>query len=100
MSTKLFVGNLSFNTTESELQQAFATHGAVTEASLITEKMNGRSRGFGFVTMSNEQEAQAAINAMNGTDMNGRALIVNEARPREQRPAGAGNFSGGRNSRY
>jgi cold-inducible RNA-binding protein len=100
MSTKLFVGNLSFNTTENELQQAFAPHGAVTEASLITDKMNGRSRGFAFVTMSSEQEAQTAIQAMNGTDMNGRALIVNEARPREQRPAGAGSFSGGRNSRY
>jgi len=92
---KLFVGNLSFDTTENDLQDAFAAHGAVAEACLIMDKVSGRSRGFGFVTMSNDEEAQAAITAMNATDLNGRALTVNEARPREQRPVGAGSGRGG-----
>jgi RNA recognition motif-containing protein len=92
MSTKLFVGNLSFNTTENDLQDAFAAHGVVTEVTLINDKMTGRPRGFGFVTMSNDEEAEAAINAMNGVDLDGRALTVNEARPRESRPVGAGGF--------
>ena len=92
---KLFVGNLSFSTTENTLQKAFAAYGSVTEATLITEKMNGRSRGFGFVTMSNDQESEAAINGLNGTQMDGRELIVNEARPREERqPVGAGGGGG------
>ena len=94
MSNKLFVGNISSETTENDLQDAFAAHGAVIEANLITDKLNGRPRGFGFVTMSNDEEAEAAINAMNGADLNGRKLTVNEARPRENRPAGAGSFRG------
>ena len=98
MSTKLFVGNLSFNTTENDLQDAFAAHGTVVDANLITDRATGRSRGFGFVTMSNDDEAEAAIGAMNGAELKGRALKVSEARAREERPAGAGNFRG-RNSR-
>jgi RNA recognition motif-containing protein len=92
--TKLFVGNLSFNTTENDLQDTFAAHGIVTAVDLIVDKMSGRPRGFGFVTMSNDTEAEAAINALNGADLDGRSLTVNEARPREdRRPAGPGSFS-------
>jgi len=90
MSTKLFVGNLSFNTTENELQDAFAAHGTVTEANLMVDRMTGRPRGFGFVTMSTPEEAQKAIEAMNGAQLGGRALTVNIARPKEERPAGGG----------
>ncbi len=94
MNTKLFVGNLSFNTTENDLQDAFAAHGMVTEANLMTDRATGRPRGFGFVTMSSSEEAQKAIEAMNGANLDGRNLTVNEARPREERPAGS--FRGGR----
>src|SRR5215475_13104729 len=90
MSTKLFVGNLSFNTTENDLQDAFAAHGTVLEANLMVDRMTGRARGFAFVTMATPQEAQKAIEGMNGRDMDGRALTVNIARPREERPAGGG----------
>jgi RNA recognition motif-containing protein len=90
MSNKLFVGNLSFNTTENDLQDAFAAHGTVLEANLMMDRMTGRPRGFGFITMSTPEEAQKAIEAMNGRDVDGRALTVNVARPREARPAGAG----------
>jgi RNA recognition motif-containing protein len=96
MSTKLFVGNLSFNTTENDLQDAFAAHGTVIEANLMMDRMTGRARGFGFVTMSTPEEAQKAIEAMNGRDVDGRALTVNVARPREERPAGGGGGGGGR----
>jgi RNA recognition motif-containing protein len=92
MSTKLFVGNLSFDTTESDLEEAFAAHGVVIEANLVTDRSTGRSRGFAFVTMSNDDEAESAIGAMNGVELKGRPLKVNEARPRESRPAEAGNF--------
>jgi RNA recognition motif-containing protein len=95
MSTKLFVGNLSFNTTENDLQDAFAAHGTVVEANLMMDRMSGRSRGFGFVTMSTPEEAQKAIEALNGSQMDGRAVTVNIARPREERPAGGGNRGGG-----
>jgi cold-inducible RNA-binding protein len=88
MSTKLFVGNLSFNTTENDLQDAFAAHGTVVETNLMMDRMSGRPRGFGFVTMSTPEEAQKAIEAMNGAQMDGRALTVNIARPKEDRPAG------------
>ncbi|HVV71699.1 MAG TPA: RNA-binding protein [Verrucomicrobiae bacterium] len=94
MNTKLFVGNLSFNTTENDLQDAFAAHGVVTEANLMTDRASGRPRGFGFVTMSTPEEAQKAIDALNGATLDGRNLTVNEARPREER-SGAG-FGGGR----
>ena len=99
-NTKLFVGNLSFNTTENDLQDAFAAHGTVTEAKLMTDRESGRPRGFGFVTMSTPEEAQAAIDALNGRDMDGRALTVNAAKPREERGGSGGGrreFSGARN---
>jgi RNA recognition motif-containing protein len=90
MSTKLFVGNLSFNTTENALQDAFAAHGSVVEANLMVDRMTGRPRGFGFITMGSPEEAQKAIEAMNGADLDGRALTVNIARPKEDRPPGGG----------
>ncbi|MHB8522228.1 MAG: RNA recognition motif domain-containing protein [Limisphaerales bacterium] len=90
MSNKLFVGNLSFNTTENDLQDAFAAFGTVTEANLMMDRMTNRPRGFGFVTMSTAEEAQKAIDGLNGKDMDGRALTVNVAKPREERPAGGG----------
>ena len=94
MNNKLFVGNLSFNTTENALNDAFAAHGTVTETNLMMDRVTNRPRGFGFVTMSSEEEAQKAIAAMNGAQLDGRALTVNIARPREERPAGGG--GGGR----
>ena len=93
---KLFVGNLSFNTTENDLQDAFAAHGTVTEANIMMDKMTGRPRGFGFVTMATPEEAQAAITAMNGATLDNRALTVNVARPREERTGGGGGGGGGR----
>src|SRR5437016_13498298 len=95
MNTKLFVGNLSFNTTENDLQDAFAAHGTVVEANLMMDRMSGKPRGFGFVTMSTPEEAQKAIEALNGASLDGRNLTVNIARPREERPAG-GRGGGGR----
>ncbi|MEW6305986.1 MAG: RNA-binding protein [Verrucomicrobiota bacterium] len=99
MSTKLFVGNISFNTTENDLQDAFAQHGTVVETNLMMDRMTGRPRGFGFVTMSTPEEAQKAIQAMNGASLDGRALTVNIARPKEERPSGGGGgrreFGGG-----
>ena len=102
MSTKLFVGNLSFNTTENDLQDAFAAHGTVVETNLMMDRMSGRPRGFAFVTMSTDAEAQTAIGAMNGVQMDGRALTVNAARPREERSGGNGGGGGNRRpaSRY
>lgn len=94
MSNKLFVGNLSFNTTENDLQDAFAAHGNVVETNLMMDKMSGRPRGFAFVTMSSAEEAQKAIDALNGAQLDGRALTVNVARPREERSGGGG--GGGR----
>jgi RNA recognition motif-containing protein len=95
MSTKLFVGNLSYNTTENDLQDAFAAHGTVTEVDLIVDKMSGRSRGFAFVTMDSQEAAQAAIAALNGKNLQGRDVVVNEARPREDRPQRGGGGGGG-----
>jgi RNA recognition motif-containing protein len=108
MSNKLFVGNLSFDVTENELQDAFAAYGTVTEANLMMDRTTNRPRGFGFVTMSTADEAQKAIAGLNGRDLGGRALTVNVARPREEgggrsnRGGGGGGgrgreFSGGRN---
>ena len=94
MSTKLFVGNLSFEITENDLQDAFAAHGTVTEANLMMDRATGRPRGFGFITMSSPEEAKKAIDALNGTMLGGRNLTVNEARPREERSGGP--RSGGR----
>src|SRR5271156_6048996 len=90
MSNKLFVGNLSFQTTENDLQDAFAAHGTVTETNLMMDRMTNRPRGFAFVTMSTPEEAQKAIAALNGKEMGGRALTVNVAKPREERPPGGG----------
>ena len=94
MNTKLFVGNLSYNVTENDLQDAFAQFGTVAEVNLMIDRMSGRSRGFAFVTMGAGTEAQAAMEALNGSDLQGRKLTVNEARPREERPGGGG--GGGR----
>ena len=85
MATKLFVGNLTFSTTENDLQDAFAAHGTVLEVNVMQDRATGRPRGFGFVTMDSDEGAEAAINAMNGAEIDGRALTVNEARPRESR---------------
>lgn len=90
MSNKLFVGNLSFDITENDLQDTFASHGTVLEANLMMDRMSGRPRGFGFVTMSTPEEAQNAINALNGTAVKGRNLTVNIAKPREERTGGGG----------
>lgn len=90
MSTRLFVGNLSFNTTKDQLQDLFATHGNVLEADVVADKFTGRSRGFAFVTMETKEAADAAIKALNGKALDGRQLTVNEARPREERPGGGG----------
>jgi RNA recognition motif-containing protein len=90
MSTRLFVGNLSFNITENDLQDAFAAHGTVVDANLVMDRATRRPRGFGFVTMSTPQEAQQAIDALNGKEFDGRALTVNVARPREGRSGSGG----------
>jgi cold-inducible RNA-binding protein len=96
MNNKLFVGNLSFQTTENDLQDAFAAYGTVTEANLMMDRMTNRPRGFAFVTMSSDAEAQAAIAGLNGRDLSGRAITVNIARPREERSGGGGGGGGGR----
>ena len=102
MNTKLFVGNLSFNTTQDQLQEMFAAHGNVIEVDLIMDKFSGRPRGFGFVTMETKEAADAAVQALNGKSIDGRALTVNEARPREDRPrtgGGGGGYRGNRGAR-
>jgi len=96
---KLYVGNLSFQTTENDLQDLFEQHGEVKEAFLMMDKMTNRSRGFAFVTMGSAAEGQAAIAALHGKPLDGRNLTVNEARPREDRPAGGGGGRGG-NDRF
>ena len=90
MSNKLFVGNLSFETTENSLQDAFAAFGTVVETNLMMDRETGRPRGFGFITMSSVEEAQKAIEGMNGKEIGGRALTVNVAKPREERAPGGG----------
>ena len=95
MGKKLYVGNLSYTTTETDLQQMFAAHGTVQSAVIIQDRATGRSKGFGFVEMSTDQEAQAAIAALNGQEFDGRAMVVNEARPREPRVGGFGGGGGG-----
>jgi len=98
MSNKLYVGNLSFETTENSLTDLFSQAGKVTSANLIQDKFTGKSRGFAFVEMSTSEEANKAIETFNGKDLDGRALTVNIARPREDRPSGG--FGGGRRQRY
>jgi RNA recognition motif-containing protein len=96
MGSKLYVGNLSYNTSSSELEQLFGQHGTVQSAEIIQDRDTGRSKGFGFVQMGSDEEAQAAIAALNGQDLDGRALTVTEAKPREDRPRGGGGGGGGR----
>ena len=99
---KLYVGNLSFESTENDLQDLFEPHGTVNEVRLMMDRMTGKSRGFAFVTMNDDAQAKAAMSALNGHELNGRALTVNEARPREERPrpygGGGGGGGGGRRS--
>jgi RNA recognition motif-containing protein len=98
MNTKLYVGNLSFDIVENDLQDLFTQHGPVTEVNLLQDRATGKARGFGFVTMATEEGAAAAVQALNGKDWKGRALTVNEARPREARTGGGGGYGGGRRS--
>ncbi len=101
MGKKLYVGNLTYDTTDGDLEQMFAAHGTVESAQIIMDRDTGRSKGFGFVEMKSDQEAQAAIQALNGQDRGGRALTVNEARPREERgPRGGGGGGGGGRGGY
>ena len=94
MGNKLYVGNLSYNVRDDDLQQTFAQFGTVNSAKVMMDRETGRSKGFGFVEMGSDAEAQSAINGMNGQQMDGRALVVNEARPREERPGGFGGGGG------
>ena len=95
MANKLYVGNLPYNTTDADLKDTFSQAGAVQEAVVIMDKMSGRSKGFGFVTMATDAEAQAAIEMFNGKDFGGRSIVVNEARPFEPRAPRTGGFGGG-----
>jgi RNA recognition motif-containing protein len=95
MGKRLYVGNLSYSVDSSELEQMFSAHGSVQSAEVVSDRMTGRSKGFGFVEMGTDEEAQAAIAALNGQQSNGRALTVNEAKPREERPRGGGGGGGG-----
>jgi cold-inducible RNA-binding protein len=99
MGTKLYVGNLPFDITEEDLRKMFSVHGPVNEIVVVMDKFSGRARGFAFATMNTQEAANAAVLALNGTDWKGRALTVNEARPREERPGGGG-YGGGGRSRY
>jgi len=95
MAKKLYIGGLSYNTTQETLAELFAQVGTVESATVITDRMSGRSKGFGFVEMSTEEEAQAAIEMFNGKEIDGRSVTVTEARPQEDRPARSGGFGGG-----
>lgn len=95
MGNKLYVGNLAYSVRDESLQEAFGQFGTVTSAKVMMDRETGRSKGFGFVEMGSDAEAQAAINGMNGQALEGRAIVVNEARPREERPGGFGGRSGG-----
>lgn len=96
MGARLYVGNLSYAVTEDRLQQHFAQHGSVVSARIITDKMTGRSKGFGFVEMSSDSEAEKAIAAANGTEFEGRKLVVSEARPQPPRDSRGGGYAGNR----
>ncbi len=92
---KIYAGNLSWNMSEDDLRDAFEAHGTVESCTILTDRDTGRSRGFGFVEMNNDAEANAAIEALNGTELHGREMRVNEARPRENRGGGGGGYGGG-----
>lgn len=100
MATKLYVGNLTYSATNATLEQLFATQGEVRSAEVIIDRDTGRSKGFGFVEMNNDQAAKAAITALNGLELDGRQLTVNEARPRESRAPGGGGAGGSRGGSY
>jgi RNA recognition motif-containing protein len=100
MGNKLYVGNLAYSIRDDDLQQAFAQFGTVSSAKVMMDRDTGRSKGFGFVEMGSDAEAQSAINGMNGQALDGRALVVNEARPREERPGGFGGGGGGRSGGF
>ena len=100
MGNKLYVGNLAYSVRDDELQQAFGQFGTVTSAKVMMDRETGRSKGFGFVEMGSDAEAQAAINGLNGQALEGRAIVVNEARPREERPGGYGGRGGGGGGGY
>ena len=100
MGNKLYVGNLAYSVRDDTLQQAFSPYGSVTSARVMMDRETGRSKGFGFVEMGSDAEAQAAINGMNGQSIDGRAVVVNEARPREDRPGGFGGGGGGGRGPY
>src|SRR5688572_1121870 len=99
MSTTVFVGNVSYDATENELQDLFGQHGTVTDVNLMVDRVTKKPRGFAFVTMESKEAADAAIKALNGADLHGRKLTVNEARPREERPRGGGGDRGDRGDR-
>ena len=98
MGSRLYVGNLAYGVTSSDLEQLFAQHGQVQSAEVVSDRETGRSKGFGFVQMGSDEEAQAAIAALHGQQHEGRALTVNEAKPREDRPRSGGGGGGGRSS--
>lgn len=100
MGKRLYIGNLNYQVNSSELEQMLSEHGAVQSAEVISDRMTGRSKGFGFVEMGTDEEAQAAIDALNGQEHMGRSLTVNEARPRQPREGGGGGYGGGGRGRY
>ncbi|HJZ58950.1 MAG TPA: RNA-binding protein [Gemmataceae bacterium] len=100
MGRKLYVGNLAYGVTDAQLQELFAPYGSVQLAQVIMDRDTGRSKGFGFVEMGSDQEAQAAITGMNGQMVDGRSLTVNEAKPKEDRPRGGGGYGGGGRGGY
>ena len=98
--TNIYVGNLSFDVSDAQLQEAFGAHGTVNKANVVTDRETGRSRGFGFVEMAKDDEGKAAIEALNGSELGGRTITVNVAKPREDRPRGGGGSGGGRDRRW
>jgi RNA recognition motif-containing protein len=100
MGSKIYVGGLPYSATEQQLNELFAAHGTVESARVITDKFTGQSRGFGFVEMATAEEAKTAITALNGTQLGGRTLTVNEARPQEARSSGGGRSGGGKRDRW
>ena len=102
MAKRIYVGSLPYSATDSQIEEMFAQYGQVTEVHLVTDRYSGQAKGFGFVEMADDAQAEAAINALNGTMMGGRTLTVNEAKPREDRPrgGGGGGYRGGQRARY